>query len=198
MMVIGLTGIIGSGKSTVSRILSEEGYPVIDLDEIVNELIGKEEIVRAVKDLFGEDFVHDGKVLKKKLSEKVFSDETLLRKYEALVHPKVIEEMKGRLEELRSEGQRIVFVEAPLIFETGTRALFDKVVVVYAEEKEVIRRMEKRGFEKTDVIMRLKRQIPISEKEKMADFVIYNTSSLSELRLKVKELLEKIGEWEGE
>lgn len=196
MIVVGLTGIIGSGKSTVSRKLSELGYPVIDLDGIAQSLLSLKDVIDYVREIIGEDAIKDGKVDRKRLAERVFEDESALRKLESIIHPLVVKIMEERIEELRRENKNVVFVDGPLIFEAGIEGMFDKIVVVYAEEEQVLKRMEKRGFKKDDVLLRLKRQLPLEYKVERAHHVIYNTGEEEDLKLEVERLVKKISEWE--
>jgi len=198
MIVIGVTGVIGSGKSTVSRILSEIGYPVIDLDSIAHTVLDLNGVVDLIRDSIGSDVLSNGRVDRKKLAEKVFGDEHALRKLESIVHPLIVEKMSEAIERFRLKGEKVVFVDGPLIFETGTEHMFDKIVVVFAEKNQIVRRMRKRGLKKEEVLLRLSRQLPIELKEKMADYVIRNTGSKKELRQEIKRLMTKIREWEVE
>jgi dephospho-CoA kinase len=198
MIVIGVTGVIGSGKSTVSRILSEIGYPVIDLDSIAHTVLDLNGVVDLIRDSIGSDVLSNGRVDRKKLAEKVFGDEHALSKLESIVHPLIVEKMSEAIERFRLKGEKVVFVDGPLIFETGTEHMFDKIVVVFAEKDQIVRRMRKRGLKKEEVLLRLSRQLPIELKEKMADYVIRNTGSKKELRQEIKRLMTKIREWEVE
>jgi dephospho-CoA kinase len=109
-----------------------------------------------------------------------------------------VEKMSEAIERFRLKGEKVVFVDGPLIFETGTEHMFDKIVVVFAEKDQIVRRMRKRGLKKEEVLLRLSRQLPIELKEKMADYVIRNTGSKKELRQEIKRLMTKIREWEVE
>ncbi|MCX7857316.1 MAG: dephospho-CoA kinase [Deltaproteobacteria bacterium] len=196
MIVVGITGIIGSGKSTVSRILSELGYPVIDLDRIAQSALDLDEIKEAIKEAFGEGILKGERVDRKVLAEKVFNDENALKRLEAITHPIVVRKMQEKIEDYRKAGRKVVFVDAPLIFETGSEKSFDKIVVVYAKETDVVKRMRKRGFEEKDVSSRLSKQISIDEKLKRADYVIYNTKEEEDLKSEIEGLLKKVMEWE--
>ncbi len=197
MIVVGITGIIGSGKSTVSKLLSEYGYSVIDLDLIAQSLLDQEDVREEIKREFGESVIRDGKVDRKALADVVFKDEFARKRLEEMVHPRVVKSMLEMIELERRSKRRAVFVDGPLIFEAGIEKMFDKIVVVYAEEGQIVKRMENRGFKKEDVLRRLKSQIPLDAKAEKADYVIYNTGDLKHLRGEVERLIRKIDEWEG-
>lgn len=196
MIVVGITGVLGSGKSTVARFISEFGYQIIDLDAIAHSLLDLEEVRGQIVKAFGKDILQEGNVDRKKLAEKVFNDEKSLRKLEEILHPKVIKEMQKRIDELKAKGEEIVFVDGPLIFEAGVEKMFDRIVVVYSDENQIIERMRKRGMEEEEVKARLKNQLPIQDKLRRAHHVIFNTGGKENLKSEVERFIKKVKEWE--
>jgi dephospho-CoA kinase len=196
MILVGITGIIGSGKTTVSSMLSQEGIPVIDLDRLGKEVTDHKEVVRDIKEAFGKEYVVGKKVNIAKLREIAFVDSKTKRKLENIIHPRARAELWKRIEKLRSEGTRVVVVDAPILYETDLYKKMDKVVVVSADMDKIRERLKMRGMDEEDTNRRLPHQIPLAEKEKMADHVLYNNGSEEDLGKELKTLLLKIKEWE--
>lgn len=195
MIILGITGAIGSGKSTVSHLLRKRGYPVIDLDDIAKEVLKEKEVEEALLRAFGNEIMEDGGISRKRLAERVFSDREGLELLESITHPRIVERLLERLKELEVVGEDVVFVEAPLLFETKSESLFNKIIVVYAREEEILKRMEKRGFSQDETLRRLSAQLPIEVKVKNADYVIENTGRIEDLEGKIRNLEKKIEEW---
>lgn len=194
-MILGLTGGIATGKSTVTAMLRERGIPVIDADQIAREVVepGKpayESIVR----YFGEEILlPDGQIDRAKLGEIVFSDEAERQKLNAIVHPEVRRVMREQAEEAEKNGATIVFLDIPLLFESRLQHMVDKVVVVYAPaEMQLARMMERDEFDEEQAKKRLRAQWPIEQKKEEADFVIDNTGSREETEKQVEQLVRRL------
>lgn len=192
MMKLGITGGIGCGKSAVCRLLEQNGIPIIHADLVARELMDTDEQIKSqVRQAVGNDvYQPDGKLDRKRLAEVIFNDEQAKNRINNIVHPHVIDYQKRELEKLQRSGKyKIAGVEAALIFEAGAEGQFDIIVVVAASEQTVLRRLRQRdGLSKQEIKQRIAAQMPLSEKIKRADIVIYNDGSLDELNHKVKRL----------
>lgn len=196
MILVGITGIIGSGKTTVSNMLSQEGIPAIDLDRLGKEITDYDEVIRDIEEVFGTEYIANKKVDIVKLRTIAFVDVKTRKKLEAIIHPRVRAELWKKIEHYRDMGARVVVVDAPLLYETGMYKSMDKVVVVSADMDKIRERLKLRGMDEEDTDRRLPHQIPLADKEKMADYVLYNNGLEEDLRKELKTLLLRIKEWE--
>lgn len=186
MFVVGLTGNFGMGKTLVLETLRELGVFTIDADEVVHELLEEKPVLDKLRPLLGADvFDAEGKLLRDKVADKIFKDESLRIDVENTLHPLVFERIDGMLKEAKPE---IAVVEATLIFERGHEGRFDKTVVVYTDEETAIKRLEAEGVSKEDAVRRLAFQMPVEEKVKVADFAIDNSGSPEETKSRVAEV----------
>ncbi len=203
--VIGLTGGIGTGKSTVSRMLAELGAVVIDADAIVHELQASGmPVLDEIADAFGTDMIRpDGSLDREALGARVFGDEAARTRLGQIIHPKVGVEMGRRLAEARDRGRPLVVLDIPLLLEgrkkaggarTGRPADgVEAVVLVYAREDQQIERQQTRdGATREQAEARVRAQLPIDEKREMADYVIDNSGTLEETRAQVEALYAKL------
>jgi len=191
MLVVGLTGGIATGKSTVARFLSQYGAAVIDADEISREIIVPEtRVFKEIVNQFGSEILsQDGTIDRTKLGRIVFSDLAKLKILNEITHPPVIKIIKSKLKEFKKrQDQKIVVIDVPLLIEAGLRPLVDFLVVVTAQEKTQIKRLQERGLTLSEAKKRIKAQMPLSEKAKLADYVIENDGALEELEQKTKAL----------
>ncbi len=193
MLKVGLTGSIGTGKSTVAEILKKLGAYVISADEIVHRLLEREDIKEKIREKFGDVFTLDGKVDRKKLAQIVFEDEKKRKDLEGILHPFVFKEIERFFENVKEKDSKAVAVaEVPLMIETGSYKNYDMVIVVYAPQEVQFQRLIKKGFSEEEAKKRIKAQMPIEEKVKYADIVLDNTSSLKDLEKEVKNLYETL------
>ncbi|HFE54076.1 MAG TPA: dephospho-CoA kinase [Bacteroidetes bacterium] len=189
---VGITGAIGTGKSEVTRILRARGYPVIDADQVARRLTETSaEIREALRRRFGAGiFDEQGNLRRRELAQVVFRDPAALRDLNAIVHPGMIEEIRREMGRLASEGRSPVFVEAAVIYEAGMEGLFDVVAVVAADLSEAVRRVTRRnGLSEQEVWDRYRSQIPLEEKIRRADYVIWNNGTLWDLEREVERFL---------
>lgn len=196
MKTIGITGGIGSGKSTVSDYLKKKGYTVLDADEISRALTGPNgPALEPILLEFGASvFDESGCLNRKKLADIVFVDNDKLRKLEKITTDCVIEEIKEQMRHLKEAGfDGILFVDAPLIFEFNLQSLFDETWLVTAGTETRISRVVLRdAISREEVRKRIESQMPESEKEKLADFIINNSLKKDWLIEQVDRLLYRL------
>jgi dephospho-CoA kinase len=196
MIVIGITGIIGSGKTTASSILKKKGITVIDLDALAKKAIALKEVQEDITSHLGKEYIKDGAPVVDKLKETVFMNKEKLRTLENIIHPRVREDLWKEIAEKREAGTGFVIVDGPLLYETDLHKSLDKIVVVSTETEKIRKRLRTRGLSDNDMDMRMSNQIPLKEKEKRADFVIFNNGTKKDLEQGVEGLLRSIKEWE--
>ncbi|MBN1643685.1 MAG: dephospho-CoA kinase [Dehalococcoidales bacterium] len=195
--VIGLTGGIGSGKSTVTSFLAELGATIIDADKIVHEAyLSDTEVWRKLVKTFGEGILtKDRAIDRKKLGEVVFNNPELLEKLNDIVHPAAFRIVEGRIAEARKRRAKMVVVEVPLLFESGWDKMTDEIWTVTANKTNVIRRtMTRTGMTEEQIRARMRSQMSDEERTRRAKVVIDNDGTPEELRTKVKELWKKTAE----
>lgn len=194
-MRLGVTGGLGSGKSSVARLFGELGAPVIDADQVAREVVAPGTPgLSAVIEAFGRDYLApDGTLDRRRLGQLVFADPAARRRLEAIIHPEVIRAMRSRAEALERAGSRVVVLEVPLLFEAGLAGEVDKVVVVDAPEEERLARVVTRdGLSPEEARERLAAQLPLAEKVRWADYVIDNAGPWEKTRLQVERLWGEI------
>jgi len=199
MKVIDITGGIGSGKSTVTAMIRDLGIPVIDADEISRKLSQKGgRVWQAIFDCFGPDyFLPDGTLDRKALANLVFADGDKREMLNRITHPLIKQEVLERIGEIREKGlDRIVFVDVPLLFESGWDEMVDETWVVTVPESIQIERLIKRdGYTMSQAMQRIKSQMSLEEKCRRADIVIDNSLSLEHTREQVlRQLDQKVQE----
>lgn len=198
MKVIGITGGIGSGKSTVSDIIKKNNFPVIDCDEISRELTQKDNtVLDEIRRCFGASVFDDnGNLLRQELANIVFSDSSKKKILEDIVVTRIFEIVRDDLSKHRSLGTKLVFIDAPLLIETGLNRLCDVCVLVTADIETRINRVEKRdGISWDRVLERISNQMPESEKKAVADELIDNSGSIEYLNNSVERLINKYVEY---
>ena len=195
MKVIGLTGGIGSGKSTVSRFLAELGAVVIDADKVGHEALKPgTELWREVVTAFGrQTLTPDGDIDREKLGEIAFSNPDSLVRLNRIMHPRLYEVVKAQIEECRRQGTGVVVLEAPLLIEAGWTSLVDKIWVTVASEATVLRRLQERtGLSEPESLARIRSQLASTERVRYADVTIDTDGELDELRARVEKLWRKL------
>jgi dephospho-CoA kinase len=193
MRVFGLTGNIGSGKSTVAAMLREAGIPVLDVDRISKEVTAPGgRAYDAVVQAFGRGIVRDdGSIDRKRLGEIVFADPRLRSQLEAITHPAILEGVKGAIAGIKREGHRAAVVEATLIHESGRTGLFEAVISVSCDRETAISRLASRdGMSRSQAEARLRAQMDAGRKAGASDYVIDNSRDIESTRRQVVALIE--------
>ncbi len=191
MLVVGLTGGIGAGKSEASRLFEQLGAPVIDADVIARELTGSDaHILSQIRQYFGDQFFGtDGQLVRSALRERVFADPSALAWLEALLHPRVEAEIQRRLNTLRAQGCVYCMVAIPLLIEANLRHLVDRVLVVDAPEAAQIARVGARDGSPPETINAIvARQMDRHARLAAADDIIDNSGDLTALAKQVEAL----------
>ena len=198
-MIIGLTGGIGTGKSTVSRKLRERGYPVIDLDVISREVIEYPEVINELVRNFGIEILESqnnisGKksISRNKLRQTVFKEEKKVSVLNSIMHPPIVEEMRRQIEELR-KSYKTVFVEVQLLFEAKLEKEFDIIVLVYADKKTQLERVLKRDGRKEEEVQQIiNAQMDMTEKRRLSNYIIENNGDSEMLDLEIEKFIKKL------
>ena len=198
-MIIGLTGGIGTGKSTVSRKLRERGYPVIDLDVISREVIEYPEVINELVRNFGIEILESqnnisGKksISRNKLRQTVFKEEKKVSVLNSIMHPPIVEEMRRQIEELR-KSYKTVFVEVQLLFEAKLEKEFDLTVLVYADKKTQLERVLKRDGRKEEEVQQIiNAQMDMTEKRRLSNYIIENNGDSEMLDLEIEKFIKKL------
>jgi dephospho-CoA kinase len=194
--LIGLTGGVGSGKSTVAGMLRDLGAVVVDADEATHAVYepgtpGFEAVVRE----FGDYYVRDGRIDRQGLGELVFKDAASRRRLNAIVHPLVRDWMAARTAEAAERGAAIVVQDVPLLFENGLEHLYSSVVLVYVpEEMQLERLVQGRGFSPERARAVVATQVPMEEKRRRAHIVIDNSGTPEQTRAQVEQLWTRLGD----
>ncbi len=194
-MLVGLTGGFGCGKSTVLKLFERLGATVLSADSIVHDLLKRAEVKDSIVEMFGPDILLKGEIDRKKLSKKVFYDETKRKKLEQLLHPLVLETIEQIYKKAANptcNTEIIMVVEIPLLFETGFDKGVDAVVVVRAEADVVRERLRRNAFSDEEIRVRAAAQFPIDEKASRADYVIDNSGSLEDTERQVRAVWEDL------
>jgi len=190
--VAGITGIFGSGKSTVAGIFKSFGADVIDADKLAHKhLLSQTRTYKRIVDSFGESIIGlRGQIDRRKLAKLVFHDKGMLSKLNSIIHPQVVRDIRLKAGESR---KRLVILDAPLLLEAGLRRMVDDLIVVVVSKEELIRRLiKKTGLRRAEILRRLRSQIPLRLKKRMADFIIDNNGTIQETRKQVKSIIRKI------
>lgn len=196
--IIGLTGGIATGKSTVSSILKDKGYIVIDADTIAREIVKVDKPAYGkIVEFFGESILNEDKTInRKQLGDIVFSDRDMLQALNHITHPYIFKDMKKALDKYGNNN--ILILDIPLLFEELKEInkygiLFDEIWLVYADEKTQIERLMKRDkFTKSQALNRIKAQMPIEDKVNQATRIIDNRGNIRKLEKNIERLLKDL------
>ncbi len=187
VVIIGITGGIGSGKSTIADWIRERGYSVISSDEIAKEQMRtNEELKQKLVKEFGDSiYLENGELNKSLLSDLIFdTNNSQVKKINQIVHPYAIDSIMNQLETLANDGNKLLFVESALMYESGMAEGYDYVITVYIDEDNVIERVKSRsGLSEEKIRIIMKSQLNPIEKKKLADFTIDNNGTVDDLRV---------------
>ncbi|MBQ8564079.1 MAG: dephospho-CoA kinase [Firmicutes bacterium] len=197
MKVIGLTGGIGTGKSTVSAYLRQKNIPVIDADQIARQITAPgSPVLAGIRILLGDEVFHeDGTMDRQKVAGKIFADRQLLHAYEALTTAEAVRRCLEEVEACRRDGcAELVVIDAPLLFECGMEQYTSEDWVVDADMDVRIARVKARdGLSEEAILDRIRNQMSAEEKAAKADYVLDNSGSLEDLHKQIDRLLERSG-----
>lgn len=195
MKLIGLTGGIGTGKSTVSAYLGQMNIPVIDADAIARKITAPgSPVLEDIRILLGDDVFHeDGTMNRQRVAAKIFRDSNLLRSYEALTTAEAVRQCMEAADTYRKNGMAdLVILDAPLLFECGMDQYTDETWVVEADLSVRIARVMKRdGLTEAEIMDRIQRQMSSEEKRRRATYILDNSGSLENLYAQIDRILER-------
>jgi len=191
-IIIGVTGSFSSGKTTVASLLKGRDVLVIDADRIAHRLTRRGEVCyKRIVSCFGKGILKkDGSIDREKLAVEAFKSKSMLAKLNRRVHPEVIRSIKR---EIRSTKKPRIILDAPLLIEAGLQEAVDRLVVVNIGQAAQLKRAKKRtGLNRYQILKRANRQIPLSCKVRMADFVIDNNGSIKNTKMQVDKIRRKL------
>lgn len=197
MLVIGLTGGISSGKSTVTSWFLEKGIIVLDADQIVRQLQRPGSLL--LKELaheFGSSVLNEkGELVREVLGSIIFHDDVAKQKLNDMIHPLVKQKLLEGIEKAKMAGEQLLILDIPLLFESGFESLVDEVLVVYVSHETQVKRLMKRDkIDENYALAKINSQMLLEEKRACADYVLNNNHSLKELRTQFEKMFELI--WE--
>jgi dephospho-CoA kinase len=196
MLIVGLTGGVASGKTTVSQVLKEEGAYLIDADQIARELVRPHTPAwKKLVGAFGTNILREnGSIHRKKLADKVFANLPQRRLLNQILHPRIRKEMERRAKEIgQKDPEAVVVIDAPLLVELGNHREMDKVIVVTSTQTQQIERLKERdGISSEEALKIFSSQMPLEDKVKVADFVIRNDGSFQETKKRTREVFKEL------
>ena len=193
-MIIGLTGSIASGKSTVAKMITALGLPIVDADIVARDVVEPgAETLTLIAEQFGQDILlEDGTLNRVKLGDIIFHEPAKRKILNDIMHPAIRQEMLRQRDVYLEAGNKHVVMDIPLLFESKLQHFVERIIVVSVSEEVQLRRlMERNNLSKEDALARMHSQLPMSVKEKGADAVIYNNENLGQTEEQLKKILEK-------
>ena len=191
MIIVGLTGSVGTGKTTVGNLFKDLGAYVIDWDELARKVTHPHSKVwQEIVGHFGKDILNEDQTInRQKLADRVFSDQQKLLELNQIIHPRVFEEDERITNEIEShDADALILKEIPLLFELTHHISVDKIIVVSASERTQLRRLEEKGMGREDARNRIRAQLPLEDKVESADFVINNDGPIEQTKMQVEEV----------
>jgi dephospho-CoA kinase len=195
-LVVGLTGGIASGKSTVSNLLREKGFTIIDADlEARFAVEVGEPAYNEIVAYFGTEVLQaNGEINRPKLGEIIFNNEEKRKKLNSIVHPAVRRRMNKKREKAIENGEKLVVLDIPLLFESKLTSMVDKVLLVYVDaETQLKRLMDRNHYSKEEALSRIKSQMPLTDKIALSDAVIDNNGTIENTELQLTQILSNWG-----
>jgi dephospho-CoA kinase len=195
MIIVGLTGSIGTGKSTAAGLFKQLGAYIIDWDELARQVVRPHSKAwKEIVECFGNDLLNEDLTLnRQKLADIVFSNKGKVARLNQIVHPEVVKEDERITEEIKNlDPDALIIKDIPLLHEAALPISVDKTIVVSASEQTQLRRLAEKGVSREDARNRMKSQLPLEEKTRSADFVIDNDGSLDETRRQVEGIYSSL------
>ena len=195
-MIIGLTGSIASGKSTIAKMLADYGLPIVDADLVARQVVepGSETLAK-IAEAFGSDVIQeDGTMDREKVGALIFHDPEQRTGLNGIIHPAIREEMIRQRDEHLANGAEVVVMDIPLLFESKLLHFGEKILVVaVSEDVQLERLMKRNGLDEVDAMARIKSQLPMQVKIDGADAVVYNDGTVEESEQQLKKILASWG-----
>lgn len=191
-MIIGLTGSIASGKSTVAKMMTELGLPIVDADVVARDVVEPgTETLKKIAQNFGDDILlEDGNLNRPKMGDIIFHEPAKRKILNDIMHPAIRAEMLRQRDAYLAAGEKHVVMDIPLLFESKLQHFVERILVVSVTEEVQLRRlMERNALSKEDALARIRSQLPISVKEKGAHAVIYNNENIEQTEEQLKKIL---------
>jgi len=195
MLKVGITGGIGSGKSTVTNMLREKCFPIIDADIVAREVfVIYPEVLHQIKEEFGQEFFDtEGNLKRKELGNYVFKNDTRRKKLECITMPFIISEIFNRIKACEQDNCKLCFLDAPTLIENNLHTSMDVTILVWARHDVQIQRIMLRDHLDLEGVMdRIRAQMPIDEKKKYADFIIDNGESVENTKLQLDLIITEL------
>jgi len=195
-MIIGLTGSIASGKSTVAKMITALGLPIVDADIVARDVVEPgTETLALIAEQFGQDILlEDGTLNRAKLGDIIFHEPAKRKILNDIMHPAIRQEMLRQRDAYLEAGNKHVVMDIPLLFESKLQHYVERIIVVSVSEEVQLRRlMERNHLSEEDALARIRSQLPLSVKEQGADAVIYNNEDLAQTEDQLKKILTSWG-----
>jgi len=187
-VVLGITGSFGSGKTTVAKIFQSFGAKIIDADRIAHRVIKPgRPIYKKIINIFGKDVLNKNRTINRhRLAKIVFNNKNLLKRLNKIIHPQVIRIIKTKIKTTRA---KVIVLDAPLLIEARLKNLVDKLIVVKIDRaKQIERLIKKTSLSKKDTLKRIRHQMPLADKVRLADFVIDNSGSIGRTKKQIESI----------